>query len=194
MPSTHELGLGLERGIDRLDDPLDVQEAALGDRGDGRPLLGQIAAREVDARDLEERDSLGARVDVAAGGLDEARQERGAERGELDRDRLREPPRRVVVGAEARGVDLGEAEPGEDVLDPAAQLLLAGQRALHLTAGGERERHVLEPEAGDLLDDVDLAGRVAGAPGRGDHVRSVVLVAEPLEEPVLARRAASRSR
>ena len=71
---------------------------------------------------------------------------------------------------EARRVDLGEAEAGERVLDAAAQLLVAGEQAVHLAARRERERDVLEPEAGDLLDHVDLARDVACPPGRDDDL------------------------
>ena len=57
---------------------------------------------------------------------------------------------------------------------------------------GKRERHLLEPvDAGDLLDQVDLAGHVAGAPGRDRDRPSSPrdLEAEPLEDRRAARRA-----
>ena len=181
-----ERRLRLERGVQRLDDALRVDEAALGDPGDADALVGELAAREVHARDLEQRDPPGARVDVPARRLDEAREERRPQRGQLDRDRLGELPRRVVVEDEARRVRLGEAEPDERVLDAAPELLLARERAEHLAPRGQRERHVLEPEARDLLDDVDLARDVAGAPRRRRRRSSPsVLEAEPAEERVL---------
>ena len=179
--------LRLEAGIERLDDPFHVQEAALGDSGDVQALVRELAARQVHPGDLEERDVLRAGVEVAAGGFDEARDEARAERGQLDRDRLGELPRRLVVGAQARRVDLGEAEPGERVLDAAAELLVAGEQAVHLAARGERERDVLEPEAGDLLDHVHLAGDVACPPGRDDDLAALSPVeAEVVEDRVLA--------
>ena len=39
-------------------------------------LVGQVAAAQVDARDLEQRDPAGAGIDVAPRRLDEAREER----------------------------------------------------------------------------------------------------------------------
>ena len=60
-----ERRLGLERRVQRLDHALRAQEAALGDARDADALVGQLAAGEVDARDLEQRDPPRARVDVA---------------------------------------------------------------------------------------------------------------------------------
>ena len=190
-----ERRLGLERRVQRLDDALHVQEAAFGDPGDAEPLVRQLAVcREVDARDLEQRDRARARVDVPAGRVDEARQERRPQRGQLDRDRLGQLPRRLVVRTQARRVRLGEAEADEGVLDPAAQLLLARQPAEHLAPRGQRVRHVLEPEARDLLDHVDLARDVARAPGRDDDVLVAALEAELARAGGTAARAASRPR
>src|SRR5437868_4512992 len=51
----------LEPFVDLLDRPLRLREASLDDAGDVAPLVRQrVAGRQVDARDLEERD-----VDVA---------------------------------------------------------------------------------------------------------------------------------
>ena len=98
-----------------------------------------------------------------------------------------------VVGDEARRVGLGEAEADERVLDAAPELLLARERAEHLAARGQRERHVLEPEARDLLDDVDLARRRRGRArsGRRRRRRGARSRAGRAARP--ARPAASRS-
>ena len=88
-------------------------------------------------------------------------------------------------GTQARRVRLGEAEADERVLDAAAERLLARQPAEHLAPRRQRVRHVLEPEARDLLDHVDLARDVAGAPGRHDDVLAVALEAELAEQRVL---------
>ena len=180
-----EARLGLQRRVERLDDASGVSEPAFRDRGDAQSLVRKLAIGQVDPGYLEQRDVLGTGVDVLPGGLDQARQGRRPQRGQLDCDRLRKLPRGVVLGNQRGRVDLGEAETDEHLLDSAAELLLARQRAEHLTPLGQREGDVLEPEADDLLDDVDLTRDVARAPGR-HHDGSVVAVeAEPAEECVL---------
>ena len=53
-------------------------------------------------------------------------------------------------------------------------------------AGRQRERDLVQVDARDLLDDVGLAGHVAGAPGRHDHVPRIRLdEPEPREQPPL---------
>ena len=105
------------------------------------------------ARSRTARSACAPASTLRAHGLDEAREERRAQDGQLDRDRLRQLPGvGRVVGTQARRVGLGEAEADERVLDAAAQLLLARQRAEHLAPRRQRERHVLEAEARDLLD------------------------------------------
>src|SRR5437667_271057 len=49
---------------------------------------------------------------------------------------------------------------------PAGRYTRATSNSATCSAPGQRERHILEPEAGDLFDHVDLARDVAGAPGR----------------------------
>ena len=84
-------GLDAERGVDLLDGPLRLGEAAVGNAGDVPTLFGQIGADvTVDPRDLEQRDVLLARVGVAAGGLEQRGVDDGAERGRLGRERLRQ--------------------------------------------------------------------------------------------------------
>src|SRR5947209_2767079 len=70
-----ERRLGLERGIERLDSALRVEEVALGEAGDAEPLVRQVAAGQVDARELEQRDPFDAGVEVVLRRLDEARQQ-----------------------------------------------------------------------------------------------------------------------
>ncbi len=141
--------------------PLPWKKPPCGDPGDPHVLVRQLAPLEEHARDLEQRDLRRPGVEVARGGVDQARQQSRAQHGEVDRDRLGQPPARVAVRAQRRRVDLGEAQPDQRVLDPATQLLAARQRPEHRAAQRERERHVLEPEARHLLDDVDLARHVA---------------------------------
>jgi hypothetical protein len=86
---------------------------------------------------------------------------------------------------ERRRVRLGEAEPRERVLDAAQQLLLARQAAEHRAPRRQRERHVVEAEAGDLLDHVHFARDVARAPGRCGDGAVRRLEAEALEERAL---------
>ncbi len=88
---------------------------------------------------------------------------------------------------EAGRVRLGEAAAEEHLLDLAAEALLARQAPEQLAPRRHRERHALELEAGDLLDQVDLARHVAAR-----HVGTVTcqspatLEAEPLEDLALA--------
>ena len=144
-----------------------------------RPLVRKLAVREVDARDLEERDPVGAarrrcaappRPGSAAATCGARSARRRSAPGASTSFRRR--------GRERRRVRLREAEPDERVLDPAAQRLLARQRTEHRAPGGQREGHVLEPEAGYFLDDVDLARDVACAPGGRDDAAVVAVEAE----------------
>ena len=65
-------GLDRERGVDLLDRPLRLGEAAVGDARDVPSLLRQrLSHIAVDARDLEERHVVLARVGVAAGRVDQ---------------------------------------------------------------------------------------------------------------------------
>src|SRR5262249_43167911 len=70
-----ERRIRLQRGIERVDDALRTAPAAVDDRGDPRLLVRELAVREEDARDLEQRDAVGAELDVAGRGLDEAREQ-----------------------------------------------------------------------------------------------------------------------
>ena len=137
---------------------------------DAPALLGQLlAARQVHAGDLEERDPLGARVELDLGRLDEARQQRRPQDRLIRRHRIGQPDRardRGSPGREAPGVRLVEAGADEHVLDEPAQALLLRQPAAHVPPQRQRERHPVEDGARDLLDDVDLARDVARTPAR----------------------------
>ncbi len=163
--------------------PLRPVPAALDDPADMRVLVGKLAVGQIDARDLEQADVLGAELDIAPRRVDEARQQARAKGRELDRDRLGELPRlRIRVVRPQRGrVRLGETEPGERVLDTAPEPLDRRQGAEHRLPGREREGNVVEPQPGDLLDDVDLARHVAGAEGGHDDLAVARLELEALE-------------
>ena len=91
-----------------------------------------------------------------------------------------------VLGGQARRVSLGQPGAHEHLLDDAPETLLGRQPTEHDTTLRKGERHVVEAEARYLLDEIDLAGDVAGPP-RGNGHRPVVrhLEAEPLEERLL---------
>ncbi len=93
-----------------------------------------------------------------------------------------------ILRLERIGVGLEEPLADEHVADEPPQPLLARQAAEHLAPRGQRRGNVLEPEARDLLDEVDLAADVAGAPVRHAHLPVLAhLEAEPLEPlPLLA--------
>ena len=128
-----ERRLGLERRVQRLDDALHVQEAALGDAGDAHALVRQVAAGEVDARDLEERDPARAGVDVPPRRLDEARQ-RASSAARSARPRSARAASTVVSSSGTRlGVYVSaKPRPTSASSTPAPKLLLARERAEHL--------------------------------------------------------------
>ena len=175
--------LDLERRVQRLDDPPGARPAALHDSGHVRLLLRQARAGQVDPGDLEQRDVFGTQLAVPTCGLDQARQQARPQDGELGGEGLRQCQGAcvLVVGTQRRRVRLGEPEAGQDVLDATSELLHRRQRAEHLPPLGQRERDLLEPEARDLLDDVDLARHVARAERGHDDVAVAALEAEPLE-------------
>ena len=120
--------------------------------GERRPRRG-LALREVGAARLEHRDALGAVGEVVAGGVEQRAEQRRAQLGVLDRERVGDADRggaRVAV-AEAqarRHLGVGEAERGErveaevahHVLGAAAQGLVAAQAAGLAGGRGERRR------------------------------------------------------
>ncbi len=112
---------------------------------------------------------------VAAGDLDEARDERGAQEGRLVVERVGEPdggrlPEGLVGGGVHEGVrqHLDEPVGGENLGRRAAQALLAGE-----PAAGRRDRQhgrdaVVADDAGDLLHQRGLVGEVGPPARRGD--------------------------
>jgi hypothetical protein len=62
----------LQGRVELLDGPLRLREAAVDDPADVPPLIRQLAAGTIGARDLEQRDLREADGDVVAGGVDEA--------------------------------------------------------------------------------------------------------------------------
>ena len=138
-------------------------------------------------RDLEQRDVLVAHRSVPLGGSEQAREQRRAQDRLVARERVGQP-QRVAVGVladEARRVRLREAAAGEHVLDRPPELLLAGEAADRLPAGRQRERHVVEHEARDLLDQIGLARHVPCAPRRRRHRVAVDVELEPAQDAAL---------
>jgi hypothetical protein len=168
-----------ERRLDRkcrvegLDDALGTREVAVHDRA-GTRALGRPGSsrRQVDVADLEERDVLVPRGEVAAGRLDEPADQRGPKDRLVGRQRHRQlQRRRIRVAREERGhVDLREAAAGEDVLDRAAQALRRAQASEARAPEWQRVWDVVQPETDDLLHEVGLAAHVSRAPGRHGHV------------------------
>ena len=176
-----------ERRVQRLDHAFRAGEAALDDRAEPQMLVrGLLVGGEVDARDLEQRDRVVARVHVALRRVDEPVEQRRPQGHLIHVHRIDQPDR--PVWHEAEGVRLRHADADEHVLAEPSQPLLDRTPPEHLAPFGQRERHLLEAvDADDLLDDVDLARDVAGAPGRdGDDAGPLLdLEAEPLEDPAL---------
>ena len=128
--------------------------------------------------------------DVVAGGADQPVEERRPQDALQLRQRLRQSERvRVrVVRLQRVRVRLEEAAADEHVRDLAPETLLERQPAEHLAPGRKRRRHLLEMEPRDLLDEVDLAPHVAGAPVRRADVPLLVDVeAEPRQSFALLR-------
>src|SRR5262249_59462010 len=63
--------------------------------------------------------------------------------------------------------------------------LLAGQPSEHRVAARQRERDLRQLETGDLLDKVDLAGHIAGAPGGDAETRLELPETDTAEDPGL---------
>src|SRR2546430_17297545 len=111
VPPALESRLGLERLVEGLDDALRACETAVRDRGHVQPLVRKLAVGEIDARDLEERDPVSPGIDVAPRRLDQAGQQRCAERGQLYGDRLGQLPLRLGLGGPRRRVRSRETVP-----------------------------------------------------------------------------------
>ena len=193
--SALKAGSALSGAVQRLDDALDVQEAAFGDPGDGRRLGGKIAgragrrgrSRRARSRASRRRrcgapprrGSAGARCGARSA---RPRSARGASRscrrrGAGSACRSRRSPRPTRASSTRRRSCWSRVS-----------------RPFISRRAGQGERHVLEPEAGDLLDHVDLARHVAGAPGRGDDLAVAAVEAEARRGSRTGARAASRCR
>ena len=156
----------MQRLVENLERPTGRLEASADDAADAPALLGQaLAARQVDARELEQRDALVAGIDVLARSRDQALEQRRAEDGLIAAHRIGQANRsRVGIGGdEAPGVGLAEPGTDEHVLDQPPQPLVAAQVARHRAPQGHRVRHPVEHDPGHLLDQVDFARDVARA-------------------------------
>ena len=113
--------------------------------------------------------------------LDEASEQRRAERRGLCREWLRQ---RKSPSATNDGVYASrEAAACEHVLDEPAQPLPAGKPPEHRVAAREREGDVGEPKARDLLDQVDLPRHIARAPRRHEEpALQVAVEAEAVQD------------
>ena len=130
-------------------------------------------ARQEDPRQLEERDPLDSGVAIPTRRFDEPVVETVAEHREFGGERLlqRDPP--FARRHERPRVRLVEAGADEDVLDLPPQPLIARELRGLRRARRQRRRHVLDPKAHDLLDEVDGPGHVARPPGGNRHLEAV---------------------
>ena len=106
--------------MQELDGALGREEPAARDPAHAPALVGQLlAARQVDAGDLEERDRVCSEVEVVTSRGEQPVQERRAQDGQLGRDRLGHAQGLGVGIArlEAPGIGLGVAAADQRVLD-----------------------------------------------------------------------------
>src|SRR6266540_6813518 len=99
-------------------------------------------------RELEERDLVVARVDVAAGGREQSLDERRPQDGLFARERFLEADGLGlgILRQQTPGVGLRVAEPDERVLDAAADALELGQAPEHRLARWQPEGNIVEPK------------------------------------------------
>ncbi len=131
-----ERRLGLERGVERLDHALPCRKSPSRSRrrAPAPPAARRRGGRRARSRRARCRDAPASTLRRAASTRLGKSRVRSAVK--LDRDRLGQLPRRVVVRPQARRVRLGEPEADERVLDAPAQLLVARERAEHRAARG----------------------------------------------------------
>ncbi len=131
-----------------------------------------LAGGEVDPRDLEERDVVGAGVDARLRRLDEARDDRRSQDRLIRGHRIRKPDGvgTRIRGDQAPGVRLGEARADERVLDDATESLLLREPSLDVPTERHRQRDAVEQRPRHLLDQIGLARHVARAPRRNGDV------------------------
>ena len=142
------------------------------DQSDVDTFVGDgVLRRQIHVADLEERSPLETELEVARRRRDQPVFQARPQGGVVRRQRLRQldSSGRGLARHQARGLDLGVAGADEDGLDRATKTLRTGQLADGLTTQRQRERHVVEPEACDLLDEIDFARDVTGTPGRHRH-------------------------
>ena len=158
--------------MERLDRAFRAEEAALGDPGDVPALLRQLLARRPeDARDLEQGDPLDAR---RSGSARPTRAGRAAGRSAAPPSRSCTaprapacPPRRARASTcTPRRSRRRRGRPRPARRRRCSLVSWHGRRG----ALGQRRRHLLDPEAHDLLDEIDRARDVARAPGRHRHL------------------------
>ena len=162
-------------------------------------LVGQLlGAAQEHVADLEHRNAGRPHRQIRAGGVQEPGEDERPHRRPLDAHRvlehdevsaavIRSEPEAVghahVPQRERRG--LREAGATQRVDDQPAQQLVIAEPAPAGMAAGHRGGDALDPgDPHDLLDQVDLAGGVGGAPGGDDPPTAVRLVSEPRERPL----------
>ena len=173
MRAAFDSELETERGVQRLEHPFHDPVLPLDDAGDVPALDRELfAGGEIDAGDLEQRDVLRAGIDARARRLDQAGHDRRPEDRLVRRHRVRQPNGVAarILGDEAPRVRLRQAGAHERVLDDPPQALLLREPAVDVAPERQRVGDAVEERPGDLLDQVDLAGHVARAPGRDRHV------------------------
>jgi len=169
-----------QRIVEMLNDPLDLQEVALDQRGDAVALDGKPAGSgQEDASQLEQPECIGVTA-VAPRDVDETGDESGAQRPGV----AHQTPRSGLGRAQrdARRVDLEQPASSQRVLDaPMSALLARESRDPRRTSANDSERDPVDLDPRDLLDEVDLAGDMSRSPGRhADAPASIDPEPEPL--------------
>ena len=179
--------------VELLDRPLRLGEAALDDAGDVPALVRQLlAARAIDARDLEQRD-VGVARRRRSGRAASTRlgDERRAQRGRLAAraaPAAGSRPRRRSVGVYASE----KPQPTSTSSTTRRSCCQRRQPPERDVAPRQRERDLVQHEARDLLDEVDLARHVARAPRR--HAIAVARRSKPSFARIAACSLAGTSR
>ena len=160
--------------MQRLGCTLRAEEAAVADAATCQCSSGSsLARRQVDARDLEERDPLDAGIAVPLGRLEQPEPEVGSQRRHVDRVGLLERQASVSGRHEAPRVRLGESRADEDVLDSLRRRCSRDSWTDAAARAGNVAGTSSIRNRDDLLDEVDGARHVERAPGRHGHVVAV---------------------
>ena len=198
-----EARLDLERGEDLLDHALRAEEAAAHDPAEAPRLVGSARpVGEVDVRDLEQRDAGVAHVDVVTRGAEEARRAAscGGPAAATESGSGSSSASGCGSSAAASTCTPRRSRSRRARLRPSRRSRCSWrQPAEHRLPIRKRRRHLLEPEARHLLDEVDLASHVAGTPrGNGDLpggvVGAVVHRIEVTSKPSRSSRAPGKAR